>query len=162
MSAEWTRSLFSAFQSADVAQLQLALDASGGQAATHSIYAQASDKPPDLDDSGGYYRLEGTGSGSWYKSQGITAGMSVLEIAEALAAKVPSSAPMPGVVKTWLAKHLSGARSKVTLVAFRNASAHGEAWDVGLSVLLEMKLATLPGAGIEGGAQSGLETFVSV
>jgi SpoVK/Ycf46/Vps4 family AAA+-type ATPase len=124
-SSDWPEKLFKAFHGSDGAQLQLALDASGGQAATHSIYAQASDKPPDLDDSGGYYRLEGTGSGSWYKSQGITAGMSVLEIAEALAAKVPSSAPMPGVVKTWLAKHLSGARSKVTLVAFRKASAHG-------------------------------------
>jgi len=124
-SSDWPEKLFKAFHGSDGAQLQLALDASGGQAATHSIYAQASDKPPDLDDSGGYYRLEGTGSGSWYKSQGITAGMSVLEIAEALAAKVPSSAPMPGVIKTWLAKHLSGARSKVTLVAFRKASAHG-------------------------------------
>ena len=39
---------------------------------------------------------------------------------------------------------------------------YGEAWDVGLSVLLEMKLAALLGTGIESGAQSGLETFVSV
>ena len=111
MSADWTRYLFNAFQSGNVAQLQLALDASGGQAATHSIYAQASDKPSDLDDPGGYYRLEGTGSGGWYTGRGITAGMSVLDIAEALAANMQGmSTSMPGVVKAWLAQQFTGHR----------------------------------------------------
>ena len=40
--------------------------------------------------------------------------------------------------------------------------AHGDFGDVGLSVLLEMKLATLPRRGVESGFERGFKAFVGV
>lgn len=39
---------------------------------------------------------------------------------------------------------------------------HGDFWNVGLGVLLEMELAALPGRGIESGSESGFEAFMGI
>ena len=50
-------------------------------------YSDASDRPSGLTDSGGYWKLDGTSSGTWYKGWGVTAGMSVADVARKHAAK---------------------------------------------------------------------------
>ncbi|MFT7304572.1 MAG: hypothetical protein ACI8UZ_003430 [Akkermansiaceae bacterium] len=43
-----------------------------------------------------------------------------------------------------------------------DGKAHGELGDVGLGVLLEVELATLPGAGWKDGFERGFESFVGI
>ena len=119
--SDWPNDLFRAFEDDDLDRFKRALDRSGWQAATHTIYENRSDKDSDMSDDAGYYRLSGTTSGSWYRSQGIKAGMSVLEIAEKLVESQACSRGFAEHMKRWLASKADALKRKVSLVVFRDA-----------------------------------------
>ena len=74
-------------------------------------------------DSGGYFKMNGTSSGSTYMSKGVTAGMSVLEMVEKLTSSKVCSPALAAHVKSWVSARTKSGKSEVSLVAFRGAVA---------------------------------------
>ena len=124
-SSDWTKAIYNAIREDDPEKFRRALDKSGGQAATHNMYADDSDQPFDLVDSGSYFQLNGTSSGSFYRGKGVTPGMSVLEMVEVLVSANACNPLMASHIKRWLRQRADRAKSKVKLVAFRDAAAGG-------------------------------------
>ncbi len=78
----WCRDIYQGLSEENLDKFKAGVQNSGGRVMSQGLYDMV--KPADLLDGAGYYKLQGTSSGSWFRGKGAVAGETAYDVAKKL------------------------------------------------------------------------------